>query len=599
MQEAIQQARRDLVEFGLEITVRPYVKFDSIYDNYLQRVLASKNRVLNAIIVCDNLVPMPNQHNGLRDLCYHTLNVLSESLNYKNHYGTGNLYGIPLDYKDATNNVTFPNNNTNIHAAGGVLPAGAIQGNQNPVTIGELILDAHRAAMMSMAVVFRFWLQCIICLVYDDIDILEEEQNEAMRNYMAPYFDIRANDTVLACLRNVSSLDYHVPNTFNPYTLINPATVNPLPANFQLARYYPILWRNASFCAAFPFRNIGNVNPNPRTTNTLIDMLKASQFGEFTMIYDDTNYRQEIYNVSKGAFEFAGRPESVDSGVQVLQNNNNGYDIKNQEEIQILRQPKTWEQRHIFQLFDTCMQRHTIQEMLIALGGINTIVNPGAGNAGGATAARVQFLINVFTRLDNHVAARAAVPALPADPVVVSNSCLQPVTQDLLTWDTAMAALNVAHTGPIWQIPTNGVVFRSTDDAGRATRHALPLDAVWVNMDVWKANTHWLVYNTQRHVGYLNTISKFITVLANAIDWPQRRVPLRTLKEYVEKAKPPKRFFLHPESWALHQNNPPVGPWQLVQKRMRYAGQLIQLPPAPPAAAAPAGPPLFNRYHRQ
>lgn len=599
MQEAIQQARRDLVEFGVVITERPYTRFNSMYDNYLQRVLTAKTQTLNALIRCDLLLPLELRDNGIRNLCQHTLMVLTETLNYKNHYGNGNPYGIPLDYKDHAKQVMFPNNNVRIHGANGNLN-NAIQTNQDPVTIGQLIFDAHRAATMSMALVFRFWLQSIICLVHADVDVDRAEENEAMEDLLRPYFNATTMNTVPECLKNISSFNYNN-QPLNPYTLINHDQVNPLPANFPLARYYPILWRAGMFFTAFPFDNtgLGAGAQNPRTKDPLLNIIQDNPlFIDHPMIFDDTNYRQEIYDVSKEKAEYAGRPESVNSGVQVLQNNGDGYNIRDQEEIQILRRTKKVQQKHIFQFFDICMQRSIIQEMLAAIGELNTFVDQAVpGNA------HIDAIIQTFTRFDGRRAPRNnPLPIIP-DPNTTPRSCLHPVNQDLLTWDTSIVALEAApHNLRLWTIPTNGIVFRPTDENGRFTRNTLSdNDAVWIDMDVWRTNTHFPVFNTQRSVLYVGEFSKFIKMLTYTIDY-NRRVGHRTIKNYLDKVKRPNKTFVHPASWAMGVAIPipPGNEWTLVQKRMRFAGQIITLPQPPAAGAGNAAPqPAFNgNYHR-
>ena len=572
MDDKIKAVRFALVEFGMLISHTPYTDFNELYDRYLGRVREARDLVVNRIVQCEaellnNEIKAADGAAAMRELCRHTLTILSETLNYKQHYGTGNHYGIPFDYTKATTDADK-----------------------------NLIFDAHRVAMAAMALVLRFWLESVLRLNLNQSDPNDADEQAMINTLITPFLDSTANNNINNCRKNVTCEATH------PYLYRVAGQTGFLAGGtFTFANHYPTFWRAHLFRAAY---TMSDALAAVITFDELINAIRREPVEECQLIYDNTNYREDLWRRLRQENEYAADPVQTASNLQVLQTDGSGYTIRQQEKVDILYKAKAMAPKHYVEFFDVCFHRPVIQELVVALAELKAVANnPGA-------SFQIPALVDIYDRSNGDPA--AYMPDVK-DPTDTPPSCLLPPSPDLDRWDREM---NTWSANNSWQYPTNGFVLRPSDTNGRAARILMPRDVTWIDCHnlrfengaaAARINNHdltdsWSVYYTRRSLVFVHSFGNYLKCLIDMYTWTvgSKRANITSVKEVQDRApKQPPKMFVHPHSWAWDYNGPAAANgWTAAKQRLLHQGQLINIQPgAGPAAPRPAA--KYQIYHRR
>lgn len=619
-----------LVDLGTLLIRFNYNALNTFFDKHLERIARARNDVVDACVAIEYFL---DGTVSLRPMCTHTLGMLDHVLNYKQHYGTGNRFGIPLDYQD---------------------------GRAETV---ETIIDLCRNATMAMAVVLRFWLLSLKAMLNTETDLSDLGFHQNVADILEPHTNPGTHGTDAERRTNCSYPNENIwhayelyrdrftiaHNAFRAWNTANtaappdPAAITAAEAVYVRAMIdlgreptapptAPVAIANhnytphefgiqyALYCRAVMYHHaFGDFvvpaaagaapafSPAGFASPTILLHMRDEVQTQYTMLYDNTNKRDMIWQTMNQTDEFAADFETHNAGMHVIDQENDNIRIKPQQVVNVLRRQRPAATHTTYKwLFDTCCERYTIQEMV----GINYELMQVSG-----ADHRINQIMSTFTRsaFAPNAIDRNIKPLAVPDPQTKAISCVSMLPQELVQWDrdidrllTQAAAANVSK----WAIPTNGYVYRPNNVNGNGSRPTIQHNVLWFDVNHWYTGCNAIELRCRRDLTFVLNVLPFLTAMFNKFD--AVRNDKRALSDFAKRVpmSAPKTMFLHPHSWAhdyLVEDSGNAGPplpgaaagaappnlgnhqnWEIVDQKLTYPGRNVQV-------QADLTPPAYHR----
>lgn len=530
MRERINQTRYMLLDYLIQICERPLARMNLAYDLRLQRIYQAQMNAKNSImsIQKDAAQGRPT----VQPICEYLLNILTETLNYKQHYGTGNKYGIPIDYKVATD------------------------------AQKNLIIDTHLAAMMAIHMVLQFWLKCTMMFfegeMFHDADFAQTQLG-ILNSFPAPIVNLQPNivDNRLTARRTLQNIGTEENRNI---------AITGLWAESDM---HALIWRHYLFQVSMGRMTtaelIGNNVNSPLIQNEPIEFLN--------LIYDQRNHRDRLWHRFKRDYEYAADVQAINAQNMVLQHRDGGFNIQQQTETVVYRRQLEWNRRNSTAFVDVCIERKLLMEIMMVF----EFTQQRAANL---YNANILNILEHFNRTTPQAGDAFAAPDWPAIANVQAHpkNSLAPLNEDIRNWSETIRNINLNTVNVNqYHIPTNAYVHRQYNVQSVEGPRLLPPDNVsWWDIQRFNERNQNVPYRCRRESLFLINFHKFIKSLIDTPPTEEIRVALRTADQMVARfpATPPP-MFLHPCSWRWHdaanQN------WREFAHLQTYPGRTIRI----------------------